>query len=116
MDQRSLVGTGIDEAVHLEKSPSVEGFLAGLKAALVGAPVGAAIAAAKGANPTAGALIGGASAGALIGILKGMTKKVENLDTEAALRYHALNIKSREPMFFMPPKQQLGRYFTRRYD
>lgn len=115
-DNRSLVGTGIDEAVHLEKSPIAEGFVSGLKAALMGAPVGAMIQAARGKDPVAGALLGALIPGLIAGLAKGTTKKLENLNTEAALRYHAENIKNREPMFFMPPRQQLGRYFSRRYD
>ena len=115
-DNRSLVGTGIDEATYLQKSPAAEGFMAGLKAALMAAPIGAGVQALRGKDPLIGAIIGAAGAGLVAGLARSSSRKLENLDTEAALRYHAQNIKEREPMFFMPPRQQLGRYFSRRYD
>jgi hypothetical protein len=113
---RSFLSTGMDEAAHFEKSPVAEGFVAGLKAALLGAPVGAAVQALRGKDALTGALLGAVIPGLLAGLAKGGTRKLENLSTEADLRYHAQNIKDREPMFFMPPRQQLGRYFSRRYD
>ena len=115
-DRRSLIGTGLDESAYIARSPVAEGFIAGLKAALMAAPIGAGVQAMRGKNPLVGALIGAAGAGLAVGLSKGSTKKLENLNTEADLRYHAEKIKEREPMFFMPPRQQLGRYFSRRYD
>ncbi len=116
LDQRSLIGTGIDEAKHFEKSPVTEGFIAGLKAALLGAPVGASIQMMRGKNPVAGAVLGALVPGILAGLAASSEKKLENLSTEAAIRYHAQNIKEREPMFFMPPRQMLGRYFSRSFE
>lgn len=116
VDNRSLIGTGIDEAVYLKRSPAAEGFMAGLKAALMAAPVGAAVQAARGKDAITGAIVGGIGAGVIAALAKGSTRKLENLDTEAELRYHAANIKGREPYFFLPPRQQMGRYFSRRYD
>jgi hypothetical protein len=113
---RSILGKAIDERAVLDKSPLTTGFMAGLRAALVGAPLGAAIQAVQGKDVLTGAMLGAVIPGLIAGMAKGSTQKVENLANEAELRYYAGNIKSREPMFFMPPRQQLGKYFSRRYD
>lgn len=114
-DSRSFIGEGLDQAVHFEKSPLTAGFMAALKAALLGAPLGAGIQAMRGHNAAAGALVGAVVPAVIAGISAASTQKVENLNTEAVLRYHAQNIKDREPLFFMPPRQYLGKYFSRRY-
>lgn len=116
IDQRSLVGESIDTAAQFERSPTMEGFITGLKAALMGMPIGAGIQAVRGKNVAVGALLGAAIPGIIAGITSAGKQKVENLGTEAALRYHAQQIKEREPMFFMPPRQYLGRYFSRRFE
>lgn len=113
---RSLVGVGLDRAATFEESPVTRGFMAGLKAAIIGAPVGAAVQAFRGHDALGGAVLGALIPGILAGLARAGAKKVQNLDTEAYLRYHADQIKSREPEFFLPPKQYLGKYFTRRYD
>lgn len=113
-DKRSLVGSGIDTATNIEKSPLAEGFVAGLKAALIGAPIGAAVQGMRGKDALHGALVAALVPGLLAAIARGSKKKLENLNAEAAIRYHAGNIRDREPLFFMPPKQYLGQYFTRR--
>lgn len=115
-DHRSYIGSGIDETVHFKESPISSGFMAGLKYALMGAPVGAAVEALRGHDALTGAVLGAVIPGVLAAIAKGGTKKLENLDTEAYLRYHAEQIKAREPEFFLPPRQYLGKYFSRRYE
>ena len=113
---RSLIGETIDVAAQAEKSPLVEGFVAGLKAALLGAPIGAGVQALRDKSPMTGAVIGAVIPGLLAGLARAGEQKIENLGTEAALRYHAENIKEREPYFFMPPRHELGRYFSRRFE
>lgn len=115
IDYRSILGEGIDKAVKLERSPLAEGFIAGFKAALLGAPLGAGIQAVRGKNPLVGALAGAILPGIVAGVSRAAAQKVENLNTEAAIRYHASNIKAREPLFFMPPQQYMGKYFSDRY-
>lgn len=114
-DNRGFVGSGIDRAIALEKSPTAEGFVAGLKAALIGAPMAAGIQALRGKDPVLGAILGAAVPGILAGIARASVQKIENLDSEANLRYHAQKIKEREPAFFLPPRQYMGRYFSERY-
>ena len=111
---RSFVGKTVDEAVAIERSPLVEGFIAGLKAALVGAPVGAAATSLAGKGALPGALAGALIPGLVAGLAAAGNQKMENLNTEAVIRYHTENIKQREPMFFMPPRQYMGKYFSRR--
>lgn len=113
-DHRSLIGEGIDTTVRLEKSPAVEGFIRGFKAALLGAPVGAAANAIRGGSAVNGALVGALIPGIIAGLARASSQKLENLETEAELRYHTNNIKAREPMFFMPPPAVLSGYFSRR--
>ena len=112
MDERGLVAESFGETKHLEKSPFVQGFLAAVKGALLAAPAGAAVAALKGKNPILGALIGGLGVGALSGIAKATTQKVDNISAEEAMRYHIAQMKSREPMIFMPPPSVFGKIFT----
>jgi hypothetical protein len=114
-DNRSYLGAGIDRSVTFREAPATSGFMTGLKAALIGAPVGAAVQALRGHDALAGALLGAIIPGLLAGLAKAGTKKLENLGTEAELRYHAQNIKDREPEFFLPPRQQMGKYFSRRF-
>ena len=116
IDNRSFVGEVIDKSVQLERSPLAEGFMAGLRAALMGAPIGAGVNALRGGNAGTGALVGALIPGIIAGLARASAQKVENLNTEAAIRYHAQNIKDREPMFFMPPKQYMGKYFSRRFE
>jgi hypothetical protein len=115
-DKRSLVGKVIDTSAGVEKSPLTAGFVAGLKAALWGAPLGAGIQAVRGKDAVTGAAIGALAAGILAAISRSGQQKVQNLGAEASLRYHAGNIKDREPLFFMPPRQYMRQYFTRRYE
>lgn len=114
-DHRSLIGEGLDQTAYLERSPVTAGFMAGLKAAIIGAPVGAGVQALRGKDAATGALMGAVGAAIIAALAKSGKQKLENLNTEAALRYHADNIKSREPLFFMPPRQYMGKYFSRRY-
>ena len=115
MDNRGLLSSSLDEARAFEKSPITSGVMAGLKAALMGAPIGAGIQMARGQSATPGAILGALIPGLLAGFSAAGEQKIENLNTEAMMRYHANNIKSREPMFFMPPRQVMGKYFSRRF-
>lgn len=115
-DNRSIIGSGMDRAAQFRESPVTSGFLAGFKAALLGAPIGAAVEALRGHDALTGAVLGAVIPGLLAGLAKGGAKKLENLATEADLRYHADKIKQREPEFFMPPRHRLGKYFSRRYE
>lgn len=110
---RGFVPTSVGETVHLEKSPFIQGFLAGIKGALVGAPTGAVVQALRGRSPLLGAIIGGLGAGILSGAAKASVQKIENVSTEEAMRYHIEQMKSREPFVFMPPPPTLARVFTR---
>lgn len=111
---RGLINKGLDEAAAFERSPTAAGFIAGLKAALIGGPIGAGAFALKGGNPAMGALLGALIPGLVTGLSTASTQKLENLNTEAYMRYHAQNIKDREPMFFMPPRRYMAKYFTSR--
>jgi len=110
---RGIVPSSIGETKYLEKSPFIQGFLAGLKGALIGAPTGAAIQAMRGKNPLLGAVIGGLGAGFASGLAKATAQKLENVSEEEALRYHVEQMKAREPFVFMPPPASFGRLFTR---
>lgn len=112
-ENRGPVVQSIAETEYWSKSPFVQGFLAGVKGALVGAPAGALMQYARGKNPLVGALIGGLSAGAALGGMKALTQDVENVADEERLRYHALRLKGREPLLFMPPPHYLGHIFTK---
>lgn len=110
---KNLLTEGIEDTVHIQKSPFFEGFQRGLQAALIGAPTGAVVQAIRGKNPMLGAIMGAAVAGIPTGLAAAGAQKLDNLDQEAILRYHASRIKEREPLFFMPPPQHLGRVFSR---
>jgi len=112
-EQRGLVPGLMGEAVAFEKSPFIQGFLAGVKGALLGAPAGAAVQLARGKSPLLGAIIGGLGTGLISGVAKTLAQKVENVDVEEAMRYHAMQLKAREPMIFMPPPATFGRIFSR---
>lgn len=112
--QKGFVPKAIEELAHYERSPFLMGFLRAIQAAAIGGPVGAVAALAKGVSPATGAAIGAITAGAAGAIAGSTARKLRNLDTEAALRYHAERIKEREPTFFMPPRQKMSRYFTNR--
>lgn len=110
---KSLFTEGLEDAIHVQKSPFFEGFQRGIQAGLIGAPTGALVQALRGKNPILGAIMGAAALGVPTGLLAAATQKVENLDQEAILRYHASRIKEREPLFFMPPPHHLGRVFSK---
>lgn len=112
--KKGLVPKAIEELAHYERSPFLMGFLRAIQAAAIGGPVGAVAALAKGISPVTGAAIGAVTGGAAGAFAGAASRKLRNLDTEAALRYHAERIKEREPTFFMPPRQQMARYFTGR--
>lgn len=112
----SLIPKAMDEAAAFERSPAMAGLMAGLKAALVGAPIGAGVQAMRGQSAAGGAALGALIPGLLAGLGAASAQKLENLNTEAAMRYHAQNIKDREPMFFMPPRHAMGKYFSRRFE
>lgn len=113
IDERSPVTQGIEETVHWQKSPFIQGFLTGVKGALLGAGAGSAVQAVRGKSIGAGALIGGLGTGVLAGIAKAIGQDLENVNREAAIRYHAHRIMDREPLFFMPPPTYMGRIFSR---
>lgn len=112
-DQRNLYTVGADETLHWEKSPFIQGFLAGVKGAIAGAGAGSLVNAVRGANPITGALIGGAGVGLLSGVAKALSQDVDNTNQEAALRYHLLRLGQREPMIYMPPPRVFGPLFNR---
>jgi len=111
--ERGVVPTLVGDTIGIEKSPFVQGFLAGVRGLLIGAPAGAAVQAIRGKNPIMGAIIGGLGAGLLGGITKGLAQKVDNVDVEENLRYHALRMKAREPLLFMPPPSVFSNVFSR---
>lgn len=103
---------GYNEIGAVKRSPLAEGFMAALKAALIGAPIGAGVQALRGGNMATGAIAGALLPGFIAGFTRATEQKLNNLDTEAMIRYHTSNIRDREPYFFLPPRQKLGRYFT----
>jgi hypothetical protein len=112
-ENRGVLPEFVGAGITLEKSPFVRGFLAGIKGALIGAPTGAAVQLMRGKNPVLGAILGGLGAGVLSGVSRGLAQKAENIDVEEAMRYHALQMKSREPFLFMPPPSAFGSVFRR---
>lgn len=113
MEERGLVPGVVGETIGIEKSPFVRGFIAGVKGLLLGAPTGAAVQAMRGKDPLLGAIIGGLSAGLVSGVSRGLAQKVENVDVEENMRYHALQMKAREPLIFMPPPSVMSNLFSR---
>jgi hypothetical protein len=111
--ERGLVPKTVGETKYLEKSPFVQGFIAGVKGALLGGAGGAAVQVFRGKSPLLGALIGGLGAGIASGLSKGVSQDVENISTEEAMRYHMERMKSREPFIFMPPPPTLAQVFSR---
>ena len=111
-EERGLIPESVGEAVHLNRSPFVQGFMAGLRGLLVGAPAGAITQIVQGKNPLVGAVVGGVGAGLAAGFTKGLTQKMENVDIEENMRYHALQMKAREPLIFMPPPSVFARVFN----
>lgn len=112
-DYRGVYTRTADETLHMERSPFVQGFLAGLKGALIGAVGGGVVNAVRGANPLLGAAVGGAGVGLLAGVTKGISQDIDNTNEEAALRYHLERIREREPMIYMPPPRVFGPLFHR---
>jgi hypothetical protein len=111
--QKGALPVALEEASHLEKSPAVQGFLAGLKGALFGAPAAGFIQAVRGKAPIPAAILGGLGAGLAMGLAKYLKQNVENVETESDIRWHAARIKQREPLFFMPPAQHMGSIFSK---
>lgn len=99
-----------DEAFN--KSPFIQGLLAGLKGALVAGPAAAGVQALRGKNPILGGALGAIAAGVLAGAGKAMVQDIKNQTTEATLRYHAERLKEREPFIFMPPDHEFGPLFS----
>ena len=112
-DDRGLVPSSLGETTHWEKSPFIQGFIAGFKGALMGAPAGAAVQAIRGKDPIIGALIGGLGVGVLSGVARASAKKLESVSAEEAMRYHILQMKGREPFVFMPPSSLLQKALLR---
>jgi hypothetical protein len=110
---RGYLPEAVGATKYMEKSPFVQGFLAGLKGMLLGAPAGAAVQAIRGGSPLTGAIIGGLGAGLLSGIGKSLEQKMENINVEEGMRYHIEQLKSREPLVFMPPPSIFGPVFRR---
>lgn len=113
MPDKSLLTSTIEEGEAWQRSPFVQGLLAGAKGVLIGGPTAAAIQLARGKSPIMGALVGAAATGLVAGLGKAVQQDVENQEQEAILRYHAERIKSREPLFFLPPPQRFGALFSR---
>lgn len=110
-ENKSTYVRGAEETLHWEKSPFIQGFIAGVKGALIGAGAGSLVNLARGANPAAGALVGGVGVGLLSGLSKSVAQDVDNTNQEAALRYHLMRLRDREPMFYMPPPRIFGPLF-----
>lgn len=106
------ISSSFEEAHKFDRSPFVQSFLAGTKGALLGGPLAAGIQALRGKSATTGAVVGALGAGLAAGLAKAVERKMENLNQEAVLRYHAEQILSREPYFFMPPPVRFGQLFT----
>lgn len=106
----------IEETAAWTKSPFVRGLIAGTKGLLLGAPAGALVQAMRGKNAIVGAAVGGVGAGLFAAAAKAMEQDLLNQEHEGVLRYHAERLKSREPLFFMPPPHQLGQYFAKYRD
>lgn len=112
-DDRSLVAKGLYDAAAWQKSPFIQGFLAGLKGFIVGAGAGSLTNSMRGKNPVTGALIGGAGVGLLSALAKSTAQEIENSNQDQAMRYHLRRIAEEEPTFFMPPPKVFGPLFER---
>ena len=108
-EDRGLIPETLGDKSTFEKSPFIQGFLAGIRGVIVGAPVGAIAQAARGRNPLVGAIVGGLGAGVATGLARGVAQKLENIESEENFRYHLNQIKSREPFVFMPPPELFRR-------
>jgi hypothetical protein len=105
-----------EEAQTFERSPTTQAILAGIKGALLGGPIAAGIQALRGKSATTGAILGVLGGGVAAALAKGVERKLENLNNEAVLRYHAEQILNREPYFFMPSPQNMRQVFTGFHD
>lgn len=112
-EHKTPLTSAIEEGEAWQRSPFVQGLLAGAKGALIGGPTAAVIQLARGKSPILGAVLGAAATGLAAGLGKAVQQDIENQEQEAILRYHSERIKSREPMFFLPPPQRFGTLFSR---
>ena len=101
---RNIITDSLEETAAMEKSPTVQGLIEGIKAGLMAAPVGGSVQGLRGKNIVSGAVGTGIATGLLVGGLAAAVQKWKNLRQEADLRYHARNMISREPEVFVPPR------------
>ena len=106
----------IEEDQKLIKSPFVNSLLAAAKGALVGGTVGAGANAIRGGSAGKGLAAGALLGGLLAGAAKYYEQEVSNINREAELKYHAENLKRREPFFFMPPPAMMGEVFSKMHE
>lgn len=111
MDDRPYLSSSLEDTEHFQKSPAIQGFIAGLKGAMLGAAGGGAVGALRGSGAAKGALIGGLGVGLLSALTRAAAQKVENINEESALRYHVLRLADREPLIYMPPPKVFGQLF-----
>lgn len=112
-DFRGPVTRGIEEAQVWDSSPFIRGLISGTKGALLAAPIAAAVQALRGRDPLLGGILAALGTGALLGTSRALEQKVKNQEIEGQIRYHAEQLKNREPLFFLPPPNQFGRLFSR---
>ena len=115
-EDKSPTAIALENVEALDKSPFVQGLLAGAKGALVGGPLGAAIQYARGKSVGFGALAGALGAGAVTALARATRQDVSNQVEEGRLRYFVGRMKAREPLVFMPPAHHFGPLFTRFHD
>lgn len=96
------------DVVTTEKSPFIQGLIAGTKGALLGGLAGGAVNAMRSKSPLLGALVGGLGVGTLVGVTRATAQEIDNSNREAALRYHLKRLSDREPTIFLPPPQTFG--------
>jgi hypothetical protein len=112
-DGKSLATKQLEAIAEWERSPFIRGLLTGAKGAIVGGAAGAAAQAIRGKSMLPGAILGALGTGLLAGAAKAAAQDISNQESEAALRYHAERIKTREPYFFLPKKKELIPLFRR---
>jgi hypothetical protein len=105
-----------DSVVQVQRSPFIQGFIAGLKGALLGAGGGSLVNALRGADPLKGALIGGLGTGIVAGLSKGVSQHMDNLNEESIQKYYAMRIKEREPAVYLPPPASFSQIFNRYHE
>lgn len=115
MIDNRLVNTFLDESVHAEKSPLLEGSVQGAKAALVAAPLGAVYGLLRNKKPALYGALTGAAAGTAFGLVAAAAQKYENMKREAELKYHMQNVIERNPEILASTAPQFAQGFQNVY-